>query len=486
MAAAALRWLEQMDLGHGVPALAGDRIASTSMTAKCAAALWSYGQRDQVRRCLTWLLDQQLECGAFADRHGGPSLAETAAALAALNELADAMPAADEALARGCDWLAAWIDEHGTIHRSADGRQWTDRQPLVADIICLPPLAAAARRLGQHAWRESAARALARYRRSVDLTRWQVPSAWLAAAADALVDLGQPALAREALLLPAALQRRDGSVPVLPGASWVSSEGVARLAEVWFKLDDRQHGDRALAALHARQRADGGFSEGWGRGAPRENRPSVATACHVLSASLAQVRATFEATAQEFEATIDPADGRVTALVQSLAHLPTGARVADVGCGKGRFLRALMPQFPHYCWTGIDLSPAMLGHLPDGATAREGNLLRLDEPDGHYDAAFAVESLEHALLPEQAVRELMRIVKPGGRVIILDKNRKRQPLSIHDPWEQWFSPAAVEAWLRAGCQEIEVSPIRHGNAHQTGLFLCWTARRLDGSHRRAA
>jgi malonyl-CoA O-methyltransferase len=474
LAAATVDWLKQADLGPGVPTWMGDGHPSLAATAHCAAALWSFGQRTTVDRWLEWILTQQLSCGAFADRHGRASLNDTAMVLTALTAIdGDEHPTAD-ALAHACEWLASAIaDDNHSL--------------LVADLVGLPPLLAAARHLRENAWEDAVWRALARLRRGIDLTRWEAPSPWFAAIADALVDLGEDSLARQAMLLPAALQRRNGSVPALPTAPWISSEGLARFAQVWFKLGDRPRGARALAALNARQSSNGGLPHAWGRGAAHADRHSAAAACQVLNASLTQVRAAFEATSHLFENTIDPADGRVVALRQSLMHLPPGARIADVGCGKGRFLRALMPEFPTYRWTGIDLSPAMLSHLPAGATPRKGNLLRLDEPDEHYDAAFAVESLEHSLLPEQAVRELVRIVKPGGRIVIIDKNQQRQALSLHDPWERWFSPDAVETWLRADCQQIEVRSIRHGaNSQPTGLFLCWTARRSGHTAARAA
>ena len=128
--------------------------------------------------------------------------------------------------------------------------------------------------------------------------------------------------------------------------------------------------------------------------------------------------------------------------------------------------------------------------------AREGRyLIARRKPGTHLEGLWEFpggkcesgESLEHSLLPQQAVRELVRIVKPGGRVVIIDKNQQRQPLSIHDPWEQWFSPDAVQTWLRADCEQIEVRSIRHGtNAQPTGLFLCWTARRCGMQRARAA
>ena len=120
----------------------------------------------------------------------------------------------------------------------------------------------------------------------------------------------------------------------------------------------------------------------------------------------------------------------------------------------------------------------MLARLPGGVSALEGSLLQIPAADGQFDGSLAVESLEHALLPKQAVAELCRIVRPGGRVLIIDKHRKRQPLSQHDPWEQWFSPGQLAAWLGRWCDEVIVEPVSHDeDLGGTDLFLAASGRR---------
>lgn len=182
---------------------------------------------------------------------------------------------------------------------------------------------------------------------------------------------------------------------------------------------------------------------------------------YYLDAALLRVRAAFDARWQEFPERIDPADGRIQAVRQWFEALPSDARVADVGCGNGRFLRHLAEWFPQARLTGIDVSSAMLAQLPPAAEAREGSILRIPAPDGEFHGAFAVESLEHSLVPQRAIDEICRIVRPGGRVLVIDKHGAKQPLSEHDPWERWFLPEELTQWLSRHCDDVTVDPLSH-------------------------
>lgn len=212
-----------------------------------------------------------------------------------------------------------------------------------------------------------------------------------------------------------------------------------------------------------------------------EKGASVETAWttkHYLDAALLRVKAAFEDQWASFPTEIDPADGRMRAVRAWFDNLPHDARVADVGCGRGRFLKRLAGEFPEARLTGVDVSPAMLGELPPGIEPLEGSLLDIPAAEATFDGALAVESLEHSLLPERAVAELCRIVRAGGRVLIIDKHIAKQPLSEHDPWERWFSPEELTRWLQPWCDEVTVVPVSHAEGRVgNDLFLAASGRR---------
>jgi ubiquinone/menaquinone biosynthesis C-methylase UbiE len=96
--------------------------------------------------------------------------------------------------------------------------------------------------------------------------------------------------------------------------------------------------------------------------------------------------------------------------------------VADVGCGNGLDLRELVPQRRCRYAYGLDLSAGMLRSLQDlrqsGRLALiQADAQRLPLRDGAVDVALAMHMLYHVPDVRAAVRELRRIVKPGGTVL---------------------------------------------------------------------
>ncbi len=69
--------------------------------------------------------------------------------------------------------------------------------------------------------------------------------------------------------------------------------------------------------------------------------------------------------------------------------------------------------------------------------------------DAAFDAAYATESLEHAVDIERAVAEICRVVKPGGRIVIIDKNAEQWGRLETPDWERWFRRKQLERLLGA-------------------------------------
>ncbi|MFJ9944787.1 class I SAM-dependent methyltransferase [Streptomyces erythrochromogenes] len=119
-----------------------------------------------------------------------------------------------------------------------------------------------------------------------------------------------------------------------------------------------------------------------------------------------------------------PEDGPAFAAAVTEFGLRPGDRVLDAGCGTGRALGALRAAVgPGGTVLGVDLTPQMLAAARRAGRAVEGALLladvaRLPLRDEALDAVFAAGLVAHLPDPAANLRELSRVVRPGGRLAL--------------------------------------------------------------------
>ncbi len=120
------------------------------------------------------------------------------------------------------------------------------------------------------------------------------------------------------------------------------------------------------------------------------------------------------------------------------ADLHTGQYVLDVCCGTGLITRDLAQKVgPEGRVVGLDLSPPMLKmaakNLKDLPWSHriqllEGNAMDLPFSDNSFDRAVIGYGLRNVADMRQALRELYRVLKPGGRIVGLELGKPRCPL----------------------------------------------------------
>ena len=129
------------------------------------------------------------------------------------------------------------------------------------------------------------------------------------------------------------------------------------------------------------------------------------------------------------DARLDRKFERVSALLA--AQLPCRSYL-DAGCGDGRYLAALaaMPGRPERV-AATDISECILevaqatsGHAGLEVETARANLESLPFPDGSFDLVLCTQVIEHLLDPELGLRELTRVLAPGGRAILTTDNRR--------------------------------------------------------------
>jgi SAM-dependent methyltransferase len=108
--------------------------------------------------------------------------------------------------------------------------------------------------------------------------------------------------------------------------------------------------------------------------------------------------------------------------VAAAAEIRPGQRVLDVACGTGVLTRAAAIRTGQSgAVSGLDLSPRMLAvarRLSPTLTWREGSAEALPFPDESFDAVVSQFGLMFIPDPALALREMMRVLKPGGRLAV--------------------------------------------------------------------
>jgi MPBQ/MSBQ methyltransferase len=143
-----------------------------------------------------------------------------------------------------------------------------------------------------------------------------------------------------------------------------------------------------------------------------------------------------------------------------LDKLPRGTTVLDVGCGIGGSSRILAKDYG-FKVTGITISPQQVKRAreltPEGVDAQfqVDDAMAMSFPDASFDVVWSIEAGPH--MPDKAIfaRELMRVIKPGGILVVADWNQRddRQiPLNF---WEKPVMRQLLDQWSHPAFSSIE-------------------------------
>ena len=143
-----------------------------------------------------------------------------------------------------------------------------------------------------------------------------------------------------------------------------------------------------------------------------------------------------------------------------LDKLPSGTTVLDVGCGIGGSSRMLARDYG-FAVTGVTLSPQQVRRAQELTTPEVNARFQVDDalalsfPDASFDVVWSVEAGPHMPDKAQFARELMRVLKPGGILLVADWNQRDDRQVPLNYWEKPVMRQLLDQWSHPAFASIE-------------------------------
>jgi len=138
----------------------------------------------------------------------------------------------------------------------------------------------------------------------------------------------------------------------------------------------------------------------------------------------------------------------------------SGMKMLDIACGTGKFLdlaaRKLSPAF----LMGVDPNPSMLEEaqkrISDNTILRQASAYEIPADDQSFDRIVCLNSFHYFERPEKALREMRRVMKPNGKLILTDWRANRTThvilkialTAIRHPYHHIYSTEQIQATLK--------------------------------------
>ncbi len=496
----AFNWIKKNTVdGNGITVTSKQKVVYPEVTGYYIPTLIQWGERDLAKAYAKHLCSIQKEDGAWYDSQDKiPYVFDTAQILKGLTAIYPIMPEVEGNIIKGCDWLLSNMNQEGRLVPASKDCFGED-DSFYSELIhtyCLTPLVKASELFNKKEYQQAAEKIKNYYVKNYreKILNFSLLSHFYAYVMEGLLDMGETALVREAMQNLEKYQNRKGGIPGLRDVKWVCSTGMFQIALVWYKLGELEKGNTIFDYTCSLQNESGGWFGSYpasflnqyaiGRKRPYyfpDEEISWANK-YFLDALAYKEQLEFEEQAPIFLEEIEKEDGRYILIKELLEKAEkkgdSQLSVCDVGCGKGRYLKNLTVDLPDFEYHAMDLSEQVMRNVDCVREKRLGRLTEIPYVDESFDFVYVCEALEHAINLEGAFKELYRIVKKGGKFVIIDKPVEKLGIMEIDEWEQWISNTDIKKYTEACGGQLEiVDSVPYKNKND-GLFRAWIVDKL--------
>ncbi len=487
----AIRWIIDNTLeGQAIICNTDKRKCYPEVTGYYIPTLLRWGYRDLAFSYAKWLCSIQKDDGSWYDTDDITSyIFDTAQIIKGLIEIRDLYPKVENHIIKGCNWILSNMGQCGRL-ASSTIEIWGDKKVCseVIHLYCLSPLVKAGEILNKPFYKESAYKILDYYKTNHydEIMNFGMLSHFYAYVMEALLDMGEDEIVKEAMDRVGKLQKGNGAVPAYHNVDWVCSTGLFQFALVWFRLGEIEKGNRAFNYACKLQNESGGWYGSYlSEENPNEDNNYFPTAeiswavKYFLDALYYKNIAEFNLLSDSFQEKIDKKDGRYR-IIRENVYIESTSRnmilkILDVGCGKGRYLKNLIEDEPEHSYFAVDLSEAVMKYITiDQVYKKQGILTNIPYPDHYFDITYTCEALEHAIDIKSAIKELARVTKPGGKIIVIDKNKTELGRLKIGECEIWFDAEHLKSLMQIYCSNVEIiHTVDYNGKKEDNLFLAW-------------
>ena len=178
-----------------------------------------------------------------------------------------------------------------------------------------------------------------------------------------------------------------------------------------------------------------------------------------LDSDTAAVRQEYDRLADQYDQRWRPYIDATLSAVLEAVNFQGHETVLDVPCGTGEFEQRLLARWPGLRIVGADLSAGMLQRAiaknrQSRAAWIEADVAALPLADQAFDCVVCANSFHYFSTPQRSLSELTRVLRPSGRLILIDWCDDYLSCKLCSRWLRWTDPAFHRTYSLQACRQM--------------------------------